>query len=83
MRHPCAYCEAEYKTPNLGRSHGICDRHKDEQWAAIGKKAPPSSTKSQTVDLRELSPEEIQLATKLFSIVKEKITSRDDKRYST
>jgi hypothetical protein len=70
MKSPCAYCEKEFKVPNVGWSHGICKRHRDEQYAMM-KKTPPAYT-GKTVDLKELSPEEIKLAVNLFQIVRSK-----------
>lgn len=70
MKHPCAYCEKEFKTSNVGWSHGICQRHRDEQYAMMKKTPPPY--KGNTVDLKTLTPDEIKLAQALFAIVKSK-----------
>ena len=70
MKHPCAYCEKEFKTSNVGWSHGICKRHMADQYAQMGKPAP--IYKGKTVDLKDLTPEEIKLAQALFVIVSKK-----------
>lgn len=67
LKHPCSYCEKEYKVPNVGRSHGICRRHKEEMYKQLGKTMPPY--KGNTVDLAELFPEELQLAVRLYAAV--------------
>lgn len=68
VRHPCANCEAEFKLPNTGWSHGICARHANEMRKQMG--LPPKPAVGQTVDLAELSPEERQLAVNLFAIIR-------------
>lgn len=83
IQHPCAYCEKEFNVPNVGLSHGICERHKKEQYAQMGMmdKYKPNPN-NQTVDLKELSPEELKLAVNLFAIVrakeKDKLAKRTD-----
>ena len=68
IQHPCSYCEKEFNIPNVGWSHGICNRHKIEAYKEMGLTVGPSPN-NHTVDLKDLSPEEIKLAVKLFSIV--------------
>jgi len=67
FKHPCANCEQEYKVPSVGWSHGICSRHMNTMRAEMG--LPPKDTPSNSVDLKELSPEELKLAVALFSII--------------
>jgi len=72
LQHPCSYCEGEFKVPNVGLSHGICPRHKDQVYREMGMEPKPSQYANKTVDLKELSPEEIKLAVNLFSILRAK-----------
>jgi len=71
MKHPCANCEAEFKVPNVGSSHGICRRHMEQMYKMLGKEAPPPKPGYKgSVDLATLSPDELKLAVNLYSIIK-------------
>lgn len=71
LQNPCSYCEKEFNVPNVGKSHGVCERHKEEMYKAMGMVAP-KNPKNKAVDLKELSPEELKLAVNLFGIVRAK-----------
>jgi hypothetical protein len=71
LQHPCPYCEQEFEVPNVGMSHGICRRHAIQMWKSMGKDLP-ANFKSKSIDLKDMTPEEIQLAVKLCSIIKSK-----------
>jgi len=68
IQRPCAYCEKEFKLPTTGKSHGICLRHFEEQFKAMGMKAPTKNVKDASADLKELSDAERKLVVNLFAI---------------
>lgn len=78
LQHPCSYCEAEFKVPNVGKSHGMCPRHLVTVRQEYGLEPPSEADlkNSKTVDLKELSPEELKLAVNLYGIVSEKERSK-------
>ena len=71
IKHACSYCEKQFKTSNVGLSHGICERHRIEVYKQLGKPAPPAKN-NKSVDLETLSAEEIKLAEALVKIIKER-----------
>lgn len=80
VHNACSYCEKEFNVGRTGISHGACERHKAELYKKMGSNPPPSKG-NKVVDLKELSPEEIELCTKLTQILvnksREKISVRD------
>lgn len=71
LKSGCSWCEQEFNIPNVSLSHGMCTRHmikfyKDND---LGE---PEYSDSGTIDLANLSPEDIQLAIKLFAVYKSK-----------
>jgi len=71
LQHPCSWCEKEFNIPNVGNSHGICERHKVEVYAGMGKSTTPNPN-NRVVDLKKLSPTEINLAVELYKIIQTK-----------
>ncbi len=78
MKSSCAYCEKQFGVPNIGESHGMCERHRQEQFKQMGKEAPPSRSTSQNkpVDLNTLSDEERKLGVQLFAILRQRDVAR-------
>ena len=74
MKYSCGYCEKQFGLPNVGASHGICERHRQEQFRQIGKPAPASrqTAENKVIDLALLSEPERKLAVTLFSIIRSK-----------
>jgi len=79
MKRPCAWCEGDYKKElggrNTGKSHGMCQRHLDAQYKAIGKTPPPPSGNA-SFDLSTLSSNERCLLGLLFTVVKNRQKAR-------
>lgn len=78
LKTPCAHCEQEFKVPNLGVSHGMCNRHYAAMRAENELPPAPANPKNKAVDLRNLSPEEIQLAVRLFALLRVKRNANRD-----
>lgn len=78
MKVSCAYCEKQFDVPNIGESHGMCERHRAEYFQKLGKTLPPSRSteENKPVDLGTLSDEERQLGVKLFSILRQRDVAR-------
>jgi hypothetical protein len=69
IRQSCSWCEKQFKIPNAGLSHGICNRHKEEVYKQMNKQNPPSKNKYTAVDLETVSKEEIQLAINIVKLI--------------
>lgn len=79
MKVSCVYCEKQFNVPNVGKSHGLCERHRQEQFKLLGQAAPPSRStdENRPVDLSKLTDEERKLAVNLFAIIQK---SRSEKQ---
>jgi hypothetical protein len=78
MKYSCGMCESEFKVPNVGASHGYCPRHLADMYKKMGRPAPAvkSDSNKRPVDLSILSKDELQLAVRLFAILREKDKGR-------
>ena len=78
MKVSCAYCEKQFDVPNIGASHGMCERHRQEHFKQLGQTAPPSrsTAENKPVDLSTLSDKERKLGVSLFSILRQRDTAR-------
>ena len=80
-QNSCGNCEAEFNLPNVGKSHGICNRHKNDMRIELhaaaqkmGKNLPPfvpqpDNPDNKCIDLKKLSPEEIKIAVNLYALL--------------
>jgi len=80
--HSCSFCEKELGLPNVGVSHGICNRHKEDMFKQMGRPIPQLSSTNPNQDLKTFSPEELKIAAYLTVLQLEK-DKRNRKSKST
>ena len=79
IKHPCGSCEQEFKTANVGSSHGYCKRHLADLYAMMKKPAPTTLKGVGSFDMANWSPEEQKFAEKLYAVAK----ARHERKKST
>ena len=69
IKRPCGSCEKEFKTANVGSSHGYCKRHLSQMYAMMKKEPPPSNDKG-PFDMSIWTPQERDFAVTLYAVAK-------------